>query len=388
MSFDLNIDNYKYEDLAKVFHLKNHSTNQIKALRSKCEIVKRKHPEDIYIFYLKSAKALECILEMIERGELQPNDVALNEYLEKIKQVHSFESYDTSNLIEKLKPVESPPIVNTLVNPIAPGKINTIKRILQTQNLHLHSCFRQNTLSSSSDYQYALPIEIKHVVSMRLASIEIPNTRYLFSSKQKNNTFSIRIATDLPITIVIPDGNYTNDSLEECIHAIFNSIPKLQCIHFYINTQFHSIFESSTPFSIFFGENSIQSSGWILGFRNESYTGQTCLKSEGLFDAIGDRYIYLSVEDYQYNTNITNMVGIDRNFLDKSILAKVPMNDEKLALIIYDTNPLCKVRQYNGPVTLKKFHIKILDKFGNVIDLNNMDFSFTLELEILYENFI
>jgi hypothetical protein len=106
-----------------------------------------------------------------------------------------------------------------------------------------------------------------------------------------------------------------------------------------------------------------------------------------LFDAIGDRYIFLSVEDYQYNTNITNMVGIDRNFIDKSILAKVPMNDEKLALIIHDTNPLCKVRQYNGPVTLKKFHIKILDKFGNVIDLNNMDFSFTLELELLYENF-
>ena len=386
MSFDLNIDNYKYEDLANVFHLKGHSTNQIKALRTKCEMVKRKYPEDIYIFYFKSAKAIECILEMIELGELQANDVCLNEYLEKIKRVHSFESYDTSKLIEKLKPIEPSPIMNTLVNPIAPGKINTIKRILQTQNLHLHSCFRQNTISSSSDYQYALPIEIKHVVSMRLASIEIPNTRYLFSSNQKNNTFNICICNET-FTIIIPNGNYTNDSLEECINTLLQCNTKLQSIHFYIDTQFHSIFESTISFSIFFGENSIQSSGWILGFRNESYTGN-CLKSEGLFDAIGDRYIYLSLEDYQYNTNITNMVGIDRNFLDKSILAKVPMNDEKLALIIYDTNPLCKVRQYNGPVTLKKFHIKILDKFGNVIDLNNMDFSFTLELEVLYENFI
>lgn len=387
MSFDLNIDNYKYDDLAKVFQLKGHSTNQIKALRTKCEMVKRKYPEDIYIFYFKSAKALECILVLIERGDLQPNEVCLNDYLEKIKNVHSFESYDTSNLIEKIKPLEPSPIINNLVNPIAPGKINTIKRILQTQNLHLHSCFRQNTLSSSSDYQYALPIEIKHVVSMRLASIEIPNTRYLFSSNQKNNTFSIHIANET-IILIIPNGNYTNDSLEDCINRLLQCNTKLQCIHFYIDTQFHSIFESVVPFSIFFGENSIQNSGWILGFRNESYTNQTCLKSEGLFDAIGDRYIYLSLEDYQYNTNITNMVGIDRNFLDKSILAKVPMNDEKLALIIYDTNPLCKVRQYNGPVTLKKFHIKILDKFGNVIDLNNMDFSFTLELEVLYENFI
>ena len=380
MSFDLNLDNYKYEDLAKLFHLKGHSTNQIKALRTKCDIVKRKFPEDIYLFYFKSAKALECILELIERGELQTNDVCINDYLEKIKNVHSFETYDTTNLIEKLKPVETPPILNVLNNPVAPGKINTIKRILQTQNLHLHSCFRQSTLSSS-DYQYTLPSEIKHVVSMRLASIEIPNTRYLFSSKQKNNTFTLCINNETKI-IVIPDGNYTNDSLEECINA------QLQTIHFYINAQFHSIFESSTPFSIYFGENAIHTSGWILGFRNECYENQTSIVSEGLFDAIGDRYIYLSIEDYQYNTNVTNKVGIDRTFLDKSILAKVPMNDEKFSLIIYDTNPLCKVRQYNGPVTLKKLHIKILDKFGNVIDLNNMDFSFTLELEVLYENFI
>lgn len=382
MSFDLNLDNYKYEDLAKLFHLKGHSTNQIKALRTKCELVKRKYPEDIYLFYFKSSKALECILEMIERNELQTNDVCINDYLEKIINVQSFETYDTSNLIEKLKPVETPPILNVLNNPIVPGKLNTIKRILQTQNLHLHSCFRQNTMSSS-DYQYSLPSEIKHVVSMRLASIEIPNTRYLFSSKQKNNTFTICIHNQTTM-IVIPDGNYTNDSLEECIHALL----QIHSIHFYINGQFHSIFESSTPFSIYFGENIIHNCGWILGFRNECYKNQSCIVSEGLFDAIGDRYIYLSVEDYQYNTNITNIVGIDRNFLDKSILAKVPMNDEKFALIIHDTNPLCKVRQYNGPVTLKKLHIKILDKFGNVIDLNNMDFSFTLELEVLYENFI
>jgi hypothetical protein len=386
MSFDLNLDNYKYDDLVAIFKIKGHSTNQIKSIRAKCNHVKRNYPEDIYLFYYKASKALECILTLVEQNQLLPNDVCLNDYLQQIKNVYSFETYETLDLIEKLKPSQPEPIVNIVNNPIAPGKINTIKRILQTQNLHLHSCFRQNTLSSSSDYQYNLPSEIKHVVSMRLASIEIPNTRYLFSSKQKNNTFLIQINQE-SFCITIPDGNYTNESLEEYLNSTyFDSMP-LQQIHFYIDRHFHSFFESSIPFTIHFGDNSIQNCGWILGFRNDCYTNQTCIKSEGLFDAIGDRYIFLSVEDYQYNTNITNMVGINRNFIDKSILAKVPMNDEKLALIIHDTNPLCKVRQYNGPVTLKKFHIKILDKFGNVIDLNNMDFSFTLELEVLYENF-
>ena len=385
MSFDLNLDNYKYDDLSKLFQLKGHSTNQIKAIRSKCETVKRNYPEDIYLFYYKSGKALECILNLIEKNQILTNDVCLNDYLEKIKGVHSFETYDTSNLIDTLKPVDPSPVLNIVNNSVAPGKLNTIKRLVQTQNLNLHSCFRQHLASLSTDYQYIFPSEIKHVVSMRLASIEIPNTRYLFSCKQKNNIFTIKIQEEV-FHISIPDGNYTNETLEEYINTYFQSINALRSIHYYIDCQFHSIFESVVPFSIFF-ENSIQGCGWILGFRNECYEDQNCLKSEGLFDAIGDRYIYLSIEDYQYNTNITNIVGIDRNFLDKSILAKVPMNDEKLALIIYDNNPLCKIRLYNGPVTLKKLHIKILDKFGNVVDLNNMDFSFTLELELLYENF-
>ena len=383
MSFDLNLDNYKYDDLSKLFQLKGYSTNQIKAIHTKCEIVKRNYSEDIYNFYYKSGKALECILQLIEQNKLLPNDVCLNDYLDKIKGVHSFETYDTSNLINTLRPVDPPPVYNIVNNSIAPGKLNTIKRLIQTQNLNLHSCFRE--YGSSSDYQYILPSEIKHVVSIRLASIEIPNTRYLFSCKQKNNSFTININNEV-FHIFIPDGNYTNVTLEEYINTYFQTIQTLRSIHYYIDTQFHSIFESVIPFSIYF-ENSVQGCGWILGFRHECYENQTCLKSEGLFDAIGDRYIYLSVEDYQYNTNITNIIGIDRNFLDKSILAKVPMNDEKLALIIYDNNPLSKTRIYNGPVTLKKMHIRILDKFGNVIDLNNMDFSFTLELELLYENF-
>ena len=36
-------------------------------------------------------------------------------------------------------------------------------------------------------------------------------------------------------------------------------------------------------------------------------------------------------------------------------------------------------------VNIKKIHVRLLDRFGDVIDLNNMDYSFSLELEILYD---
>ena len=73
--------------------------------------------------------------------------------------------------------------------------------------------------------------------------------------------------------------------------------------------------------------------------------------------------------------------------MDKSVLAKIPMINGKLSLVVEQnlSDSLVKTRIYNGPVNLKKINVKLIDKFGEIIDLNHMDFSFTLEIEILYE---
>jgi hypothetical protein len=82
------------------------------------------------------------------------------------------------------------------------------------------------------------------------------------------------------------------------------------------------------------------------------------------------------------------MVCFDKSILNEDVIAKIPMVNGKLSLIVNDNNSvLSKVRFYNGPVNLSKLQIKILDRFGSIIDLNNMDFSLTLELQILYESF-
>ena len=45
-----------------------------------------------------------------------------------------------------------------------------------------------------------------------------------------------------------------------------------------------------------------------------------------------------------------------------------------------------KTRKYFGPVDIRKIHVRILDQYGNQVNLNNMDFSFSLELTQLYNN--
>lgn len=299
-------------------------------------------------------------------------------------------------------------VLNTYDNKLVSGDINSIKRITKLVNLHIDSCFRDKYYNSNPcNFVYVLPKQFKNVVSLKLASIEIPNAWYLFSHLKKNNTFIIEITycgKCSLYTIVIPDGNYTNDTLVSFLNMKYfyqttiHDTP-LKHIKFSINEYTNrSQFEinDSAPddfvFSLHFTseqtENMLETAGWILGFRLARYLKiEDYILSEGLFDAGGDRYIYLTINDYQYNYNETNIICFDKSSMDAYTLAKIPLVNGKLSLVIDENNknPLVKIRQYNGPVNLTKFEIKILDKYGNIIDLNYMDFSFSLELEVLYE---
>jgi len=453
MNVDLDINNYNYNDLLNIFKIKKNdlysSQENVEKINKFRKVITKKFPDNTNIqsFYLKTAKILECLYKLFQKNIIMDmeNEEKMDFYINKIKlknlqtnHVDSIvdelingeklyvEKYDVKALDNELNEPNynvsgrvnpslnnknnTNNIVNTFCNTLAPGYLNSIKRISQFQNLNLNSCFRNNYYTSSStDFQYLIPVEIKNVVALRLASIEIPNAWYLFSSKQKNNSFTIKTtlnAVTTSYTITIPDGNYDNDTLPNYLNTTYFSDSgidnSLKYLKFVINSynfksQFEIVQETGNivniSYSLLFLEDSTQNlmntAGWIMGFRLPSYLNLTdSISSEGLFDGSGDRYIYLVLSDYQYNNNGTNIVGFDKSMMDDDILAKIPMINGKLSLVIDDNNnPLTKTRRYNGPVNIRKIQIKILDKFGSVIDLNNMDFSFTLELEILYESF-
>jgi len=276
--------------------------------------------------------------------------------------------------------------------------------------LNLNSCFRNNYYQTNPcDFLYMIPIEIKNVLALRLISLEIPNAWYLYSHIQKNNIFQIEIKTNIDTNlynIVIPDGNYDCESLQYYLNTTYFYESSLQSnlkfLKFYIDnvslkTRFEIIetdnlfteFSFSLKFVDNINQNILNTFGWSLGFRLANYCDiKEKIQSEALFDGGGDRYIYVAINDFQYNNNTLNTVCFDKSILNEDVIAKIPMVNGKLCLIIDDVdNPLTKTRRYNGPVNIARLQIKILDKFGCVIDLNHMDFSFTLELEVLYESF-
>jgi len=301
-------------------------------------------------------------------------------------------------------------VFNVAVNELSPGDLNSIKRITQLLNLNINTCFRNNYYQNTpTDFLYNLPVEIKNVSSLRLCSIEIPNSWYLFSSKKKNNIFYILVqdtcdSSCKEYSIEISDGNYNFENLEVYLNTTyfyesgidyplknikFTINPNSLKSNFEILNDCEDTYSFSLKFALDINQNMIHTAGWILGFRLANYLNiQKIVTSEGLFDAGGDRYVYLSINDFQYNNNTSNIVCFDNNILNEDVIAKIPMENGKLSLIINDNNNcLAKIRRYNGPINLSKLQIKLLDQFGCVIDLNNMDFSLTLELQILYENF-
>tara|TARA_Y100000591_G_C21844243_1_gene707675 strand:+ start:51 stop:1415 length:1365 start_codon:yes stop_codon:yes gene_type:complete len=448
-NIELNFQNYNLEDILNLYKISNNITEDdiIDSKKTLLQLKTAKVDDEVYSLFNKCYSVIQCVYKYRDYMKLTRPDYVYTskddeEFVRSVKLVPEFEKYNNvldivhsivktslhkSDIDEKIKerllenadvlynvknphpqnPNPLPKLVDTFENKIVPGDINSIRRNTQLVNLHINSCFRENYYKTNPcNYKYSVP-PISNLVSMKLASIELPNAWFLFSHLKKNNTFTVETTLKGKCSIhsiVIPDGNYDKDTLTNYLNTKYFHNSDRESPLQYIKYSIHpftnkSRFEivENTPedflFSLHFAEgeqdNILETCGWLLGFRLARYLKiEDAVFSEGLFDAGGDRYVYLAINDYQYNYNETNIVCFDKMTINEYIIAKIPLRNGKLSLIIdeNDKNPLVKIRRYNGPVNLSKFEIKLLDKFGDVIDFNHMDWSFTLELEVLYEN--
>ena len=134
-----------------------------------------------------------------------------------------------------------------------------------------------------------------------------------------------------------------------------------------------------------------QKLGWVLGYRFGAYVGSKAYVSEGRYDFRGPRYLYLIVNDHNNNYIANHITGAFTDSLipaRENILARLSWkqysyfstNNEP-----FDRSTLASVtRNYFGPVNIQHLHIQIVDQYGRIISLNNMDFAMALNFTILY----
>lgn len=283
---------------------------------------------------------------------------------------------------------------NTFENNVVPGEINPLKRITTKKLLHLDSSFRDNLYynQNRASFRYTLPQAINDVVSIKLKTINIPNTWYQISDTEETNVFTIDISGGSSNDITLPSGIYNSLILEETINTLLSNNSDFSFIELSYSIiskkfKFKKKLETDPSFTLIFRDDSVpnfeKTLGWIMGFRMSNYIEQSEVEAEGLFLDCNNRYIYFSLNEFQNNRSNNQIVFFNNSTMNESILGKIHLtNDCKYSEDDYLNS--FEERKYFGPIKLSKFDIQLLDKYGNLIDLNYMDFDFTLEIEILY----
>ena len=107
--------------------------------------------------------------------------------------------------------------------------------------------------------------------------------------------------------------------------------------------------------------------------------------SEGVPFMSGPRYGYISIDDHQTNSKSEFQVVYADSIHDDNIIARINLTPRSVhTLSLSDggmASLLNRTRTYQGPVNIQKLTVKLYDEYGRIIDLNNTDWSFTLEFE-------
>jgi hypothetical protein len=417
MNFDLNIQNYKLNELIDMFDLPNNYDKniiEIKETNLRNYIIKN---NEINIDTKKKTldfigEAKNAIVNSINNIKQHQQDLTKRIYnLNDGKLDKTDVIINDGHMIQQNK---NTPFANSFPNEFYPGTINPLKKKTIRQYLNIDTRFRDNYYgTTSTNFLLNLPLQFNDVLSLQLTAIEIPTNFYVVSKLTGNNFFTIIVNGESTV-VTIPDGNYNIKGilnvLNESMYKFDNQFKGIifqdnisngngtgQIVvginESYITGKFEPAITSisidfqadklgnqdrSTPLPLKFG--------WLLGFRNGYYENSLVYISEGLPDLTGPKYIYLAVDDYNNNVNNGFYSAFNSSILNNNILARISLQANTFSCLIENNlNIVTTPRQYFGPVNINNLNIQILDEYGRILDLNNSDYSFCLTLQTAYD---
>ena len=392
--FDLNLKNYTNVELEEMF--------QLTPIYTDTELLQK---EQVLRENIMADGAVEPIVK-----------IQTLKFIEQAKQMLLANKAPTLAVATiKPEPAKVPTQIYIPTHPSEyfPGWVNPVKKRNRNIVLNIDTRFRESYyVTQSSNFHINLPMKINSVVTMELSAIEFPPTAFYSVSKMLgNNFFWLRAGSDAAsdleeIEVIIPDGNFTAPDAVELINTFLASLSSttyLQYIYFSVNenasgtsgsSQLLVAVKDSYPFGSPFnfvidlqaditGEPDYSTPlplklGWKLGFRNGIYINNSAYVSEGVLNLAGASYLYLAIDDYN-NANNTFFSAFNESLLNKNILARVAVQSSVSAAVTFSNIGLITTpREYYGPVNIEKMQIQMLDEYGRIINLNNMDFSFCL----------
>ena len=277
--------------------------------------------------------------------------------------------------------------------------------------INIDSRFRNKQIyNNAGKFTYQLGEKIKNCKYIRLSSFEFPNLYFTFTEKKNNISFKLT-SNDKEYIVIIDDGFYASDSILVEIQTQFNKANLYMETEFKISFNYNNGFcsiENDKQFSIDFSNqlSRYHSLGHQLGFRQDTYIGIPrveggsavfSITTEAQLDTIGDQYVFLKLNDYgviyhDYEDILTKdssgeIIAREKYVGDKNNFAKIIMTKNKAEQVFDDgSNFLTKSYIFRQPIDLDRFNISLSDPYGNIIEMVHMDFSFTLEVGVVYDS--
>ena len=162
----------------------------------------------------------------------------------------------------------------------------------------------------------------------------------------------------------------------------------------FARTGFMLHFPTSPGGSLQFDENIQLFLGWQLGFRAGHYKcdKEISAVSEGICLPCGPRYMFLSIDDGLKSSGSNFIAAFAESTLDENVMTRINLSNTlddvgvyKCASDVGLSNQLNRTREYFGPVDVSRLRCRLLDEYGRIIDLNNMDWSMSIVFEKLYD---
>ena len=416
--FDFNIDNYSTEDLISFFKLNNNYTID--------DLHKRERNMTLEIIGSKSNPQYKIeIIEFIKKAQDQlivhKNDEN-NKILSDKIETNDIEEYD--NVGKILNPLSTSH--QTLQRQkILSSTSNSYKNHLVTTNYIFNTIFRDdffNTLPNNSSF--TLPFTIKNVAGISLSGVQVPNVSSAFSdSKGTNELYIEEYATNIGAIVILPSGNYEISdfvvALEKAINIqLLASWPNRFLVTYNPHTNRITISNTTNVFGMNIidknpvlltsclyelGKNTnsdekdnkkgirptdlVNTMGYLMGYRHIEYTGLKSYETESVFSDTLQDYYYFQLNDYT-GYQFPNTIGVmPTGFIGDNIIAVLPITTPKfISSFDNNSNFIYKARRYAAPINLKKISIKMLGPQGELVDVKHTDFSFVLEINVLYDN--
>jgi hypothetical protein len=145
--------------------------------------------------------------------------------------------------------------------------------------------------------------------------------------------------------------------------------------------------------------------GWQLGYRTAMYemrggldasgnlTVPQAAVSEGICLITGPQYVFMCIDDYNNNVNNYYASAYGSSTIAPNIIARLNIKQQINSAGAFGvvsgeslSTSLTYSREYFGPVDIQRMRITLVDDFGRILDLNNMDWSFALMFECVYSS--